>query len=259
VPQGNYNLSFGGAAAGKVDPDGNAPAPQTVSVVAGSTNTVNYLFDSPGRIQNVAFTTRNYANQLRAMTWDSMVVDQTGMTTARTFTSTSGRVLNMSTPMTMFPFTSPYAVYAGTCGDNNPTGGNGLGSALVPVGGTVTGPTIQLPSLQVTVYTGNNTSSPRAVNADVTATDRNCGVTRSLTPGTSSALNTNSNGQIPDDTSVTPNRPMIGLPYSDDYEICANNAAGSDERKVSTSLTSSGANGTTLNIFLGGAPSGTCP
>jgi hypothetical protein len=84
-------------------------------------------------------------------------------------------------------------------------------------------------------------------------------VTRFLTPGTSSTLNTNSNGQIPDDTSVTPSRPMIGLPYSDDYEICASNSAGSDERKVTISLTNSGSSGTPLNIFLQGAPSGTCP
>ncbi len=48
LPQGNYSLSFGGAASGKVDPDGNSPTAQTVSVVAGSTNTVNYEFDTPG-------------------------------------------------------------------------------------------------------------------------------------------------------------------------------------------------------------------
>ena len=255
LPQGNYTLTLGGAASGKVDEDGNGPTAQTVSVVAGSTNTVEFLLDSPGRIQNIAFRARDYSNNLDVITWDSVVVDQTGMTSARAFTGP--KAVNFTTPMTLFPFTSPYSLYAGTCGLNNPSSGNGFGSATVPVGGSVTGPTLQLPSLLVTVYTGTSTSSSRAVNAEVTATDQNCGVTRSLTPG---AANTNTSGQIPEDTSATPSRPMSGLPYSTDYDICASNSAGTDERIITNfSLTASGSSGTALNIFLGGAPTGTCP
>lgn len=250
LPAGNYTLNFSGAAAGKVDPDGASPTGQTVSVVAGGTNTVDYVFDSPGRIQNVAFTTRDYSNNLDATTWDSMVVDQTGMTTSRVFTG--ARALNLSTPTTLFPFTSPYSVYTGTCGDNNPGGGNGLGSSLVPVGGSVTGPTLQMPSLQVTLWSGSSSSSPgsRVSGGDVTAFDDNCDVQRTLT------TSTNSNGQVPDASG----RPMINLPYSDDYDICANNSAGTDRRIISNfALTSSGSSGTPLNVYLGGQPSGSCP
>jgi hypothetical protein len=184
LPQGTYTLTFGGAAAGMVDPDGNAPTGQTVSVVAGATNTVSYLFDDPGRIQNISFRTRDYSNQLDVMTWDSVVVDQTGMTSARAFTGL--RTAFFTTPMSLFPFTSPYALYAGTCGDNNPGGGNGLGSATVPVGGSVTGPTLQLPSLQVTLWSGSSSSSPgsRVSGGDVTVFDDNCNVQRTLTTST---------------------------------------------------------------------------
>jgi hypothetical protein len=93
----------------------------------------------------------------------------------------------------------------------------------------------------------------------VTAFDENCDVLRTLT------TNTNSSGQVPDDTTVTPNRPMIGLPFSDDYDICALNTARTRRFRVSNvALTSSGTTGTPLNIYLGatGGTSGTgltCP
>jgi hypothetical protein len=250
IPAGNYSLSFGGAATGKVDPDGAPPNPQTVSVVSGSTNTVEYVYDSPGRIQDIAFTTRDYANALRPITWDSVVVDHTGMTTARVFGSPPA--LNITTPSSLFPFTSPYSVYAGTCGDNNPGSGLGLGSSVVPVGGTVTGPTLQLPSLQVTLWSGTSSSpGSRVSGGDVTVRDNDCGVTRTLT------TNTNSQGQVPNDAA---GRPMIGLPYGQDYEVCANNAAQNDRRRITgQQLTSSGSTGTVLNVYLGGQPSGTCP
>ena len=251
LPQGTYTLTFGGAAAGMVDEDGNGPTAQTVSVVAGATNTVSYLFDSPGAIQNIAFRTRDYNNNLDATTWDSVVVDQTGMTSARVFTGP--KALNLTTPTSLFPFTSPYALYAGTCGDNNPGGGNGLGSATVPVGGSVTGPTLQLPSLHVTLFSGSAWWNPgsRVQGGDVTVYDDDCNVQRTLT------TSTNSSGQVPDDAS---GRPMIGLPYGTNYDICANNASQTDRRVISNfDLVSSGSSGTDLNIYLGGTSGGSCP
>jgi hypothetical protein len=53
---------------------------------------------------------------------------------------------------------------------------------------------------------------------------------------------------------------MIGLPYSTDYDICANNSGQTDRRFISNfSLTSSGSSGTPLNIYLGGTTGGSCP
>ena len=259
---GNYMLSFGGAAIGKVTPDGIAPGGETASVVAGSTNTVNFEFDSPGRIQDVQFRTRDYppSNGLRPMAWDSIVVGHTSMQSPRAFTSTTGRQLTMSTPPTLFPFVTPYTVYAGTCGGNDPGGGLGTGSVVVPVGSSVTGPTIQLPSLLVTVWSGtsSNPGSPVA-GSRVSATDPTCNVTRTLTTAT------NASGRVPDDAS---GRPMTGLPYlagspqGPGYTVCASDAAQNRRRVVTNvGLTSVGAAGTVLNMYLGGGglQNGNCP
>jgi type II secretory pathway pseudopilin PulG len=262
LPAGNYSLNFGGAATGKVNEQGLAPSAQTVSVVAGSTNTVNYQFDTPGRILNIRFRTRDYSNALIDSTADSVVVNNTNMNTARTFAAPGGvRAASISTPSpaSMFPFTSPYdPIFAGTCGDNLPipTTVPAVGMATVPVGGTVAGPVLQLPSLLVTLWSGTgpgaSTQGSRVSGGDVTVTEDNpdCPHTpRTLT------INTDSQGQIP-----IAEAGNVGLPYSDDYEICANNSAKNDRRFVSNfALTSVGATGTALNIYLGGGPTGNCP
>ena len=260
LPQGNYTLTFGGAASGKVDEDGNPIGTKPVSVVAGGTNTVEFLMDTPGSIQDVTFRTRDYTNNLDPMTWDVMIADHSGMNSgARVFTSGAGRQLQLDTPPTMFPFTSPYTVWAanGNCGFNYPGTGPGIGGALVPVGGNVIGPTVQLPSLQVTLWSGTGSGSPgtRVSAGDVTARDDTCGgLLRTLT------LNTNTNGQVPDDAS---GRPMIGLPYSTDYDVCAINGTGTRKRIVTNfALTNIGSSGTPLDIYLGGGTTGTgltCP
>ena len=61
LPAGNYTMTAGGAATGMVDPDGNAPTAQTVSVVDQATNTVNLQYDQPGSIP-VTFTTRRQSD-----------------------------------------------------------------------------------------------------------------------------------------------------------------------------------------------------
>lgn len=258
LPAGNYSLNFGGAATGKVDEQGLAPTTQTVSVVAGSTNTVGYEFDTPGRIQGITFQTRNYSNALVASSADSVIVSNTGMNTARTF-SFGGRVASFNTPTTLYPFTSLYEpIYAGTCPDNLPipTVAPATGSATVPVGGSVTGPVLRLPSLLVTVWSGTgpggSTRGSRVSGATITATDENCGGTRVLTP----PAGTDSNGRVP-----LASIGNVGLPYGDDYDICARNSAGTDRREITNVvLTSVGSTGTALNIYIGSTPNGIpCP
>ena len=252
VPVGNYTMSSGGTASGMVDQDGNAPANQTVSVVDQGTNTVNLMFDRPGSIQNINFRTRDYSNNLVASTADSVIVSNTGMQLAKQFTPISGgRAANISTTSTLFPFTSPYAVYAGTCSADTPPAGPMLGNATVPVGGAgslATPGYIQLPSLQVTVWSGSNAGAPgtRLTAAKVTARDTGCNVTRTLT------TSTNSNGQVPVGGD-------IGLPYGT-YDVCANDPTATDKRTVTgVALTSAGTTGAPLDIYLGGQPAGTCP
>ena len=252
VPVGNYTMSVGGTASAMVDQDGNAPSNQTVSVVDQGTNTVNLMYDRPGSIQNISFRTRDYANSLVTSSADSVIVSNTGMQLAKQFTPIGGgRAATISTTTTLFPFTSPYAIYAGTCSSNNPPAGPMLGNATVPVAGagSLTTPGyIQLPSLQVTVWSGTGALTPGShlSAAKVTARDTGCNVTRTLT------TSTNSSGQVP----VAGD---IGLPYGT-YDVCAQNSAATDKRIISgVGLTSAGATGTTLDIYLGSQPAGTCP
>jgi Tfp pilus assembly protein PilV len=245
VPVGTYSMAVGGAASAMVDPDGNAPTNQTVSVVDQGTNTVNLQYDRPGSIQNITFNTRDYSNNLVASSADSVIVSNTGMSLAKQFTPPGGvRAASITTTATLYPFTSPYAVYAGTCASNNPPAGPMLGNATVPVGGTgsLASPGyIQLPSLQVTV---KNLLTPVS-GAKVTAKDTGCNVTRTLT------TSTNSSGQVPVGGD-------IGLPYGT-YDVCA--TGGGKKRTVTgVALTSAGSTGTALTIDLSGGSNGTtCP
>jgi Tfp pilus assembly protein PilV len=264
LPVGTYTMTVGGAASTMVDVDGNAPPPVSVSVVDQSTNTVNKQYDRPGSIQGITFRTRDYLNGLVTSSADSVAVTNSGMQTGlKVFTPAGGvRATSITTASTLFPFTSPDSVYAGTCTSNNPGAGPMLGNATVPVGGTATLVSpgyIQLPSLQVTVWSGTSSSSQgsRVQTAKVTARDVGCNVTRTLTPpGVPPAGGTNANGQVPQ---APPSGGDIGLPYGT-YDVCASNSTGTDKRTVTgVALTSAGATGTTLAIYLGGQPAGTCP
>jgi Tfp pilus assembly protein PilV len=244
TPPANYTMSVGGVASAMVDQDGNVPPPQTVSVVDQATNTVNLQYDRPGSIQNINFRTRDYSNNLITSSADSVIVSNTGMTLNKQFTPPGGvRATSITTTATLFPFTSPYAIYAGTCASNNPPAGPMLGNATVPVGGagTLASPGyIQLPSLQVTVKNGTAAVS----GAKVTARDTGCNLTRTLTSST------DSNGQVP----VAGD---IGLPYGT-YSVCA--TGGGKKRTTTVSLTSAGSTGTPLTIDLSGGTNGTtCP
>jgi Tfp pilus assembly protein PilV len=252
VATGNYTMSVGGTASSMVDQNGNVPPNQTVSVVDQGTNTVNLQYDRPGSISNINFKTRDYTNTLVTSSADSVIVGNTGMQTSKQFTPPGGvRATSITTTATLFPFTSPYAVYAGTCASDNPPAGPMLGNATVPVGGagTLASPGyIQLPSLQVTVWSGSSAAAPgsRLSAAKVTARDTGCNVTRTLT------TSTNTNGQVPVGGD-------IGLPYGT-YDVCASNSTATDKRTMTAfALTSAGATGTPLDIYLGSQPAGTCP
>lgn len=176
LPSGNYNLIA--AVSGLVDRDGNAPSAQTTSVIPFATNVVVLQYDQPGSI-DLNFTT--FVNGgLQASSADSVVVFNTGMTAEKAY-GTVGSPQASMTISPLFPFSSPNAVYAGTCPANNPNPTAqepppaSQASLLVPAGGTVSG-TIQLPALDVRVWTGNNGSNPGLPlpAAQVKVMDRDC-------------------------------------------------------------------------------------
>jgi Tfp pilus assembly protein PilV len=154
LPDGNYTLEVTDSSL--VDSDGNPPKPQVTSVVAESTNTLALQYDEPGTIE-VGFETW-IDGALGPTEFDSVVVFNTGMTVARIF-GTPGVAGEAVEATTLFPFGSPYAVYAGTCEENNPNPGGepepppAIADALVSPGG-VTPVTLQLPPLDLTVWSG---------------------------------------------------------------------------------------------------------
>jgi Tfp pilus assembly protein PilV len=254
LPAGNYTLTLSGIASGLVDVDGNPPTSKQTSVVAESTNTVVFQYDSPGGIP-VQFQTRNYSNVLQPSSADSILVFNTGMTSARAFPGTPGARLSSITATSLFPFVSPYSVYAGSCvGDNpnpqelTPPPAPGAQAAVtVPPGTTVSPVTITLPALHVTVYSGTSTSSSRVSGATVKLWDYNCSFfARTFT--------TNSQGQLSDP----------GLPYTD-YAMCVQAViSGSLRNKIVNLLSlndpSDITGGTLNNVFMGtGTSSGACP
>jgi Tfp pilus assembly protein PilV len=227
LPAGTYTMTASGAANGMVDPDGNAPSAQTVSVVDQATANVNLQYDRPGGL-TVSFKTKNYSGAVVNSSADGITAWNSGMSVAKTFGSPNSA--SITTPQVLFPFASPsaYAVYAGQCPSNNPdptgTGANplALANVVVPAAGTGTTPdnVVQLPSLDLTVRTGSSSLLPGSVvnSADVHVTDVNC------TPDLTRTLSTNASGQLAD-TPTGPTDP--GLPYSTNYKVCADAKVGS--------------------------------
>jgi Tfp pilus assembly protein PilV len=259
LPAGDYTLSLSGVAAGLVDRDGNPPQDQQTSVVAESTNTLVLQYDQPGTIP-VSFTTRPSPGAAPvASSADSVVLFNTGMTSARSF-GTPGTPAATITGTSLFPFDSDYAVYAGTCEGDNPNPGDddpppvpqAVASVLLPPGGSQPA-TIQLPALYITVRSGTSSGNPGSLVAGATVriADRNC--PNDPTPGFKRTFTTNAQGTL-----ANP-----GLPYSS-YDVCVGNAS---KRKTVTNVSVQDmVNGTTLSTFYLGTSvgsngwvSGACP
>lgn len=263
VPEGDYTLTPS-TAAGVVDKDGNAPGPQTVSVVGQSTNTVALLFDNPGTLR-VTFKTR-IGGQILDSKADSIVVFNSGMTNGAVF-GTIGDEQPAITSGDLFPFASPDTVYAGNCTYNNPNPSNipnpPAAAALATVQivkSTEATASIQLPALRLTVRSGTSSSNPGSVisNAAVTITDTQC---TTSTGGTLKRTYTNRTSGSP--TGLVPTGQSTvdpGMPYGV-YNICAYN--GSRRNTLTNVPVQTTASDTSRTIYLGsgasGSTTGACP
>jgi hypothetical protein len=255
ISAGNYTLTP--SASGFVDVDGNAPSAQTVSVVGGATNTITLQYDRPGSVP-IVFKTKTTAGVLVNSSSDSMVASNTGMTVPKTFGTPGGIRVASITGTSLFPFSSPDTFYAGACTGNNPNptgmtnppGAAAMATVTVPAGGTATAANIQLPALNLTVKSGNNSGSPgsNVLNAHVTLSDDNCAIAGVPVKRTYA---TNASGALADP----------GLPWSQ-YDVCVDN--GTKKQLVNNLVVQNLANaGTALTVYLGasaaGVQSGTCP
>jgi Tfp pilus assembly protein PilV len=253
VPAGAYNVSV--SQAGYVDKDGNTSPPasqQATTVVNGATDRMPFQFDQAGQI-NASFDTKYTGiSSPVASTEDTVVLFHPNMTypsfrwagTANTYASTI-------TATNMFPFTSAYTVYAGSCSADAPSanGQSSDPSVLVPAGG-IANITLHLPALLLKVYTGKSTSpGSLASTPHVVLYDQGCGgspPTAGGTPAISNVMQTNTTGGLTDP----------GVPYGI-YTVCADN--GSKSISALNVAIKDPVNGTPLTLYLGSGTNGTCP
>jgi Tfp pilus assembly protein PilV len=260
-PAGEYTLTISNVGAGLVDPDGNAPnspAARKIKVTPEVTNTVNLLYDTPGKVP-IEFKTRNYNPSLSASSASSFIAFNVGMSTAKLFGAAEGTPFATKTAEPLFPFTSADVFYAGACTTNDPQSGTARATLVVPRGPTAAPTqTIVLPSLWLTVKTDGVVAN----GAPVKITDTEC-ETGSPSHDITRSYTTNSSGQL-----ANP-----GLPWST-YNICASGTVetGTEKNKGQTiilygtvhetneNFVVHDVNGTTDEILLTKEdPSGACP
>jgi Tfp pilus assembly protein PilV len=154
----NYHVSF--AKTGYVDKDGNnAITNKPLTVVTGSSSVTQFTYDLGGSITATfrdnsgangtargrgftVFQSGLAGNQERYFTTGTGLTDFASATAATSGTFTS--------PMTLFPFTSTYSVWAGACDAAKPP--SNLRTALVPPGGNVaTSSYLWQPKVAITV------------------------------------------------------------------------------------------------------------
>lgn len=142
---GAYTVSV--AAPGYVDVNGNSTITQSVTVVPTQTAkpTAQFQLGQAGAI-SATFTT-GYNGSTHASSSDAIVASNTGMSAPRTFATTSGPASTLTTPSTLYPFATPYSVYAGSCSSDLPPSAD-QGSASVGGGAAV----VPLPALIVNVW-----------------------------------------------------------------------------------------------------------
>jgi Tfp pilus assembly protein PilV len=247
---GEYTLTPSGATTGLVDENGKAAGPLKVKAAAETTTLVPLKYDLPGGIAKVGFTTKASPTSAPSPTKaNSIVAANVGMKEARVFTAPGETPAESIAATSLFPFSSAYAVYAGSCGSDNPNpsgetnppGAAAMASVSISPGGVVPEVRIQLPALYLTV-TKNGTA---VSGARVTITDEGCNAKRVYT--------TNGNGN---QSAVSTGPAEPGLPWGT-YKVCASaNSRQVTQTGVSVQdLTS----GRTLALALPSSSNGSCP
>lgn len=220
LPAGKYTMTP--TAAGLVDKEGNAPAAQSVDVIPSGTQTVILQYDKPGALE-VNFKYRvGSSSEFKASSASSIQVFNSGMKEPFTFTAPGGvPAATVAATAKLFPFTSAYAVYAGSCASANPNptsdpeapGAAAVASVTVPPGASIAplpSGTIQLPALNLLV---KKDGSP-LVGAEVKITNSGgCSFSRKYTTTTGGVL-------------ADP-----GLPWGA-YNVCAATTTGTIRRKT---------------------------
>jgi Tfp pilus assembly protein PilV len=177
LPEGNYTLTS--SAGGMIDEYGNTVGNRTVGVVGSTTVTIPLRFDIAGgavvALKNRVGTTESF----EAAEVDSLFLYHPELSEGGKAIGDPGGPRQSEFEIeSLFPFTSPYTVYAGSCASNNPNpdeeegapGEAAMAGLTITPGGTAEGTVLQVPALYVTVTNG---STPLK-NATVVISDDEC-------------------------------------------------------------------------------------
>jgi Tfp pilus assembly protein PilV len=163
IPTGNYTMTP--SAPGLVAENGKPPSPKTVGVPEHGTQPVGLSYDLPGSFSAPFVYRVGSSSEFKPSSQSSLMVFNQGIEAAKAFSSIGGVPTPTIEAKELFPFTSPYAVYAGSCTSNNPNpssevgapGAAAVAAITVPRGAATPPPVppIKVPALNLTVKTGS--------------------------------------------------------------------------------------------------------
>ena len=258
----DYHVSF--AKTGYVDEDGNnAVTNQPLTVVTGTSSLTQFTYDVGGAITAMFRDTTGNTNTARGRGFtvfqsglsgnqERSFMTGTSLTDAASATAQNGGTF--TSPMTLFPFTSSYSVWAGTCDAAKPTG-TGAGyirSATVSPGGTLAMPAasyLAQPKVTITVQdrTSSSNSYSNITNSDVYVKDV-CGAVYGPIPYS---------GLVSSKSTYTSGFPFGAL------TVCADDNRSTQRYETGTVTNTAGTTNLTINIdsyssFSGGDSTGSC-
>lgn len=161
VPEGDYTYTV--SASGFVDPKGNAEASDKVTVSEGKIAQAAAAYDRAGTV-NVSFDTKQFRSSpqpdssRRLSAANSEIPGAGVMVTPDPTANPSASFRSTITADNLYPFTSPYTFYGGSCPSANPATydsgyfGSNPGSVVVGPGSSIS-MTVRVPALRVYVTT----------------------------------------------------------------------------------------------------------
>jgi len=232
---GGYTVN--GSRGGWVQPSSAATIAQPASVTGDQTTNVSIDYDEAGGLSVDFVTKRTASTSMSTAPQKAIVEHSSSAFSPKPFTVTGS---HLGTGLVLFPFTSPYTIYADGCVPAAAAKPPALGiaSALAPRAGTSAAVTIQLPALNINVK--NNGANVNNATIKVTSP---CG-------GNTYTRHTNSAGIIDDP----------GFPYGSLQSVCVSDAANTRKRVVGTvANTTYPVTDVTYDIGTTGSTTGACP
>lgn len=229
---GEYSVAT--SAAGKVNMQGETTGSKIIGAPSAGTQAVSLFFDTPGSVKlSFKYRVGNTSTYQEAAADSVEVYNGDRGTTPATVLAPGGtRALKVEAP-NLYPFSSKYTIYGGSCSTNNPDpkeeklNQEAIAFVQVEKGKTAEPAPIQLPALNLTIQ---NSSGTPVSGATVTLTDTNSNCRLNGSP-VKRVYTTNTSGN----PSNGPNGPAeFGLPWGK-YSVCASTGSNRSFRVVTLS------------------------